>query len=126
MRFMRTSYCKGGKWLLGLRAGYRRLCLAVALCFGFRLKAGKGFLAVDRLHPTAFQFVVAAVEHVRVCTSSSKYAANASCKSSSVPRPLCAARSLSFFSASGAKCTSMGFNIGKSLACRKLHDGVRA
>src|SRR5580698_8841 len=58
----------------------------------------------------------------RVCTSSSKYAANASCNSSSVPRPLCAASSLSFFSTSGAKWTSMGFNIGKNIACDKMHE----
>src|SRR6266702_4280393 len=38
----------------------------------------------------------------------------------SVARPLCAARSVSFFSTSGVKCTSMGFNIEKNCAGGKL------
>src|SRR5208337_3250315 len=48
-------------------------------------------------------------------------AAVASSTSSSVPRPLCAARSLSFFPVSQVKCTSIAFMIRKNLACGKLH-----
>src|SRR5450755_131593 len=62
----------------------------------------------------------------RVCASSSKYAANASCKTSAGPRPLCAARSLSLFSTSGVKWTSMDFNVGKRLVCGKLREVGRA
>ena len=62
---------------------------------------GKGFVTGNWLHPAAFQVVIAAVEHFRAfAASSSKYPAIASCTSSSGPRPLCAARSLSFFSTS--------------------------
>jgi hypothetical protein len=30
----------------------------ITLRFGFRFEAGKGFLAVNRLHPATFQFVI--------------------------------------------------------------------
>src|SRR5712675_2330291 len=47
-----------------------------------------------------------------------------SCTSASaVPRPLCAARSLSFFSVSGVKCTSIAFRVRKNFASGKLQVG---
>src|SRR5437879_1313598 len=106
------------------RRGLRRLsggtrsrcsCGAVALCLGFRFQAGEGFLTLDGLHLAAFQFVIAAVERSPRLHQLVEYPANASCKSSSVPRPLCAARSLSLLSTSGVKCTSIAFRVRESL-----------
>ena len=37
---------------------------AVALCFGLCFQASKGFLAIDRLHRSTFQIIIAAVEHI--------------------------------------------------------------
>ena len=41
-----------------------RSCRAVALGVGLRFETGKGFFAVNRLHPAAFEVLIAAVERL--------------------------------------------------------------
>ena len=62
------SVCNVTAYVVEVRVGFRvkRISAhvrAVALRFGFRFQTGKGLLAVNGLHPAAFQVVITAVEH---------------------------------------------------------------
>ncbi len=116
--------CEGFR-VKDVAAAHLSSSLAVALYFSFRFQMGKGFFSVDGLHPAAFQFVIAVVEHFpRLCQF---VEISGQCILQKLMRRASALgyEVVELLFNVGSEMDFHGLNIGKSIGCGKEPDGVQ-